>query len=636
MRPKTKFLSVVWGEAYISRFVGLALPSFLAPGNLPALAEDTDLEVVIMTRHKDITFFYQQAAFLRLRAICPVRFVTIDDLMADGVYGVTLTLAYARPIIACGQEMLNTYFVFMNADFVLADGSLSSLCRHIKDGRAIVLGPSFRATAEAVEPALEAALDKKTSTLAIAPRAMVGLAMPHPHATTAAKIVNQSLCHSTHPNQFFWRVDESTLLGRYYLIFMLCLKPERVIDSINGYCDYALIPEMCPSGDEVAMGDSDEFFMLELQERNQESEMLRLGRQSIDEISKSLQYWTTAEHRRAARHNIVLHTKDIPPGVDIAKIEAHKFIDNLQQRLGKPLPHARHRYWVRGVAAWTNLRKSKNPLLLPPELTSISIRSNPISLEAVQHHLLSLFWFIAYKGQQLILGRSEHAGRLAPYLADRLLLQDALADALAQNSGGGTALIIRNNPEQIDPLIKSWSNVETMSLREALNKFSTYSDKHHNAYRSIFVYLSQKNCLQIKGIVDCLLPIIGDEGRLHLVVHSRSGESNEGLSPELIALVEGLSVGSLQIEQCLFVGGAFKQFNRNLFNRRRRSYDRHGWVAFSWILPLLTISLLLTWISNHLSKRIGDRQAVSFSSSIAIRLAPIGVSRYANNTTRTE
>ena len=158
-RPKAKFLTAVWGEAYIRRFAALSLPSFLAPGNLPALAQATDLEVVIMTRRDDVEYFQNHVAFRRLRTICPVRFVEIDDLITTGVYGVTLTLAYARAVIACGSEMLNTHFVFMNADFVLADGSLRALSKHILAGRSIVLGPSFRATAEAVEPRLEDAVD---------------------------------------------------------------------------------------------------------------------------------------------------------------------------------------------------------------------------------------------------------------------------------------------------------------------------------------------------------------------------------------------------------------------------------------------------------------------------------------------
>ncbi len=213
MRPKAKFLTVVWGETYIERFASLALPSFLAEGNLPALAEATELEVVIMTRHDDIEFFQSAPTFHKLTAICPVRFVEIDDLVTTSVYGVTLTLAYARPIIACGAEMLKTHFVFMNADFVLADGSLRSLGRHIVAGRSIVLGPSFRATAEAVEPVLEAMVDTETGVLAVPARRLAKLSLASPHPTTLAKTLNQNFYHSTQPNQFFWQVDKNTGTG---------------------------------------------------------------------------------------------------------------------------------------------------------------------------------------------------------------------------------------------------------------------------------------------------------------------------------------------------------------------------------------------------------------------------------------
>jgi hypothetical protein len=53
---------------------------------LPALAAITDLEVVIMTARTDIKHFDEHATFRRLRAICDVRFVEIDDLITSGIY----------------------------------------------------------------------------------------------------------------------------------------------------------------------------------------------------------------------------------------------------------------------------------------------------------------------------------------------------------------------------------------------------------------------------------------------------------------------------------------------------------------------------------------------------------------------
>jgi hypothetical protein len=82
----------------------------------------------------------------------------------------------------------------MNADFVLADGSLRSLANQILAGRSIVLGPSFRSTAEAVEPALLAAVDSATGTLCMQPARIVDLSIRHPHPTTLAKTVNLGFC----------------------------------------------------------------------------------------------------------------------------------------------------------------------------------------------------------------------------------------------------------------------------------------------------------------------------------------------------------------------------------------------------------------------------------------------------------
>jgi hypothetical protein len=418
MKPKVKFLTVVWGEAYIRRFCALSLPSFVSPGNLPALARDTSLEVVIMTRRNDRKRFEGRRVFERLKAICDVRFVDIDDLITTAVYGVTLTLAYARPIIACGEEMLDTHFVFMNADFVIADGSLRALAKHIHDGRAIVLGPSYRAIADEVEPVLERMIDRETGILEVAPRKMVELSLPFPHRTTTAKLFNQDVFCSTHPNQLFWRVDEHTLLGRYFLVFMLCLKPERVMSAVNCYCDYSFIPELCPSGDEIAMADSDDFFMLELQGRAQETFMLRPGQMTEKAIAASLQEWSTAAHRRAADFDIVFHSRDIPPGIVQVKAVAQRTIDGIRSRLGRPKSHVNHRYWVLGVEAWKRYRKGLGRSQAVPELA-------PYSLGLVPRLLLVRHKLVRTLGKLLAIG-SEMESRLNPRWAALRMFRSAL------------------------------------------------------------------------------------------------------------------------------------------------------------------------------------------------------------------
>lgn len=433
MKPKVKFLTVVWGEAYIERFCDLSLPSFLSPGNLPALAESTNLEVVIMTRKGDRNAFEKRRTFAMLKAICDVRFVDIDDLITTAVYGVTLTLAYARPIIACGEEMLDTHFVFMNADFVLADGSLRSLARHVHEGRAIILGPSYRAIAEEVEPVLERMIDRDTGVLDVPPRKLVELSLPFPHRTTTAKLFNQDVFCSTHPNQLFWRVDENTLLGRYFLIFMLCLKPERVMTAVNCFCDYSFIPELCPSGDEVAMGDSDDFFMLELQGRMQETFMLKQGFMNERRIGASLQEWTTAAHRRAADFDIVFHSRDIPPEILQAKAIAQRTIDEIRSHLGRPKSHVNHRYWVLGVEAWKEYRRKQRLPCDVPELA-------PYSLGLVSRFFVVRHNLVRRLGRLLAIGW-ETESVFNPRWAALRMFQSTLG-ASGPSAGGRMTLVV--------------------------------------------------------------------------------------------------------------------------------------------------------------------------------------------------
>ena len=610
-RRKTRFLTVVWGEAYIRRFATLSLPSFLAPGNLPALAAATDLEVVIMTRREDIDYFHTHRAFQRLRAICPVRFVEIDDLVTTGMYGVTLTLAYARPIIACGAEMLNTHFVFMNADFVLADGSLRSLARHIAAGRSVVLGPSFRATAEQVEPHLETAVDTGSGVLAIAPRVLTALSLPHPHPTTAAKIVNQTFCHSRHPNQFFWQVDASTLLGRYYLIFMLCLKPERIIQSVNCFCDYAFIPEMCPSGDEVAMGDSDEFFMLELQSQKQEMHLLRLGAAKDSNIARSLGEWTTVEHRRAARHDIVFHTADVPPQIEDAKKHADAFVARIAAKLRRPIPHGRHRYWLRAVEAWRQHRESDELSSSPAELAP-----PPTDWLSVGKRWL---WSIAYAGRLKIIGDWPRVTPLHPSWIDFLHLRDAIARICRP---GTRLLVVREHGHAVDPLIPRRLSVRFITPEALLRaKTSATRPAETERFTHVLMYLHRKDCHKTELLVEQCETMIGPGGGCTVFMHddAYTGRFEE----ELLDHVEGVLGWPLRPALCSFVGGRLKRAGQQVLLRVDLSFTRWGLWALPLTLPFLLAWLPLTLLENLCLRLVlPSRNFVRNCTSVLIQIAP--------------
>ena len=299
--PKLKFLTAIWGESYVRMFCSVALPSYLAQGNLPHLAAETDLEILILTSEESLPVFESQPLFARLRALCPVRFILIDDLITTGMYGVTLTLAFARGIHDSGAAQTETAFVFMNADFILADGTLRAMLARIRAGHRCILAPSLRARSETVLPILRGRTDPATGLLTMPPREMVRLALDHLHPTVIAKTVTQQLVTASSHNQIYWQVDADTLLARHYLIFMLAVLPEKPFGAATSYCDYGFEPDMVPSGSFSILEDSDDSFIMELQAAEQERYFTRCGVATPQQIANELSGWTTANQRRVQR-----------------------------------------------------------------------------------------------------------------------------------------------------------------------------------------------------------------------------------------------------------------------------------------------------------------------------------------------
>eukprot|EP00752_Nemacystus_decipiens_P000804 g804.t1 len=357
---KAKFISAIWGRRYIEDFCRISLPSYMARGNIPALTRVCDLEILICTDAASVPLFEQEAIFQDLRELCPVRFLLIDDLIVRGQYGVTLTLAYARAVMDSGAAQTETYFVFMNSDFVLADGSLAHLGARMQSGEPCIMAPSLRGGQDEVLKQLADVYDPQARVLAMPPRDMVRLTLNNLHPTAAAKTVTQSNITCITHNQVYWRVDEATLLGRYYLIFMLAIKPERPMSKVTSYCDYGFVPDLVPSGDVTVIDDSDDFFMLELQPDEQEAEFLRWGETAPAEIAAGLQQWTTKEHRRFADFDVVFHAEDLPPTFSQARADFAAFHDRLTKRIDQPpRDHADHPYWVLGFQSWWLLKSAE-------------------------------------------------------------------------------------------------------------------------------------------------------------------------------------------------------------------------------------------------------------------------------------
>src|SRR5215469_5039917 len=225
-----RIITYAWGAKYVDTLLSLTLPALLAPGNLPYVASEVPCELIILTQWRFFFKINRHPAVACIRKLCPVRLVRLDDLIVSkDKYGMTLTYALHRAFSDLGPAMTEHWQIFLNADFILADGNLRNVIHHLSRGERIVASPSYCTIAEEVIPELHRHLDAATSTLIISHRELARLVLQHRHPVIQGKTVNQTSFHMRYADQFYWSVDDGTLIGYQMPVSIVGLRPERCV-----------------------------------------------------------------------------------------------------------------------------------------------------------------------------------------------------------------------------------------------------------------------------------------------------------------------------------------------------------------------------------------------------------------------
>lgn len=345
MKQNARLIIPVWGERYVGRVLSITLPAVLAPGNLPALCDMFNVELVIVTESRLFNFVRSSQSFQSAARLCAIRLVPLDDLITDvhGDYGMVLTYALFRGFTDLGARMTDTYLLFLNADFVISDGSLRYLGKLMCHGRRLIHAPSFRVTLEDIWPYLQARVDSKSSALSLTSREMAKLALACKHPTVKARTINQRLRHLSWMDQYYWYVDEDTMIVYQSPMALVSIRPERVVTKPSIFFDYGFIPEAAPSVEPTFVSDSDDFFMIELQSRETGSEMMKIGWVSIDELARTESMRATREHRESGKQLFVVHAGELPVDLQDFIEESRAYMAGIYSRLSaSPAPSIGH------------------------------------------------------------------------------------------------------------------------------------------------------------------------------------------------------------------------------------------------------------------------------------------------------
>jgi hypothetical protein len=501
-----RLLLPVWGYNYVKQFLEFSLPTMLAPGNVPALASTLPCTFVLLTSTADADSIAEHPGYRFLSTICDTELQLIDDLITGDNYSTTITLAYERAVRATGSDMRDTCFFFLISDYLVADGSFKNALSRVLAGASGVLAGNFQIIHEDAAPEFHAMFEQDGPDLKIPARELMSWALEHLHPMTAANMVNFPLSHSAHTNRLFWRVDQDTLIGRFYLMHMICIRPEIEDFVIGSSCDYSFIPEMCPSGAVEALTDSDEYLVVEMQPREHEQGFLRIGAFFPAALAHSLSEWTTARHRENARSTLVFHAKDVPPSLPDFLGEADRFIESIGERLSRtPQPHRDHPYWLGAIAAHRS------------SLKRLRRERAATAAEPAEEHT---GWSLPHLIQELkilVFGRPPHVHLWHPRWPDYRVLLDTLHGLLAPKAG--TLLVVGRNTIYL----KNWiseltADAKILQTAELLDLDREDYSASLKSFQGSIVFVNEGELRLCAPLVERILPLLAEGGFLMLTI----------------------------------------------------------------------------------------------------------------------
>lgn len=343
---RVRLVTFAWGKSYVDNLLERALSSALAPGNLPTLAKHFDCTVVIVTEESLFTYVKSHPISVKLQLVCPLKLVSLDDLIGEPwQYGITLAYALFRGFSDLASEMTESFILFLNADFVLADGSYEQLMPHMLAGKRALFAPSYCAVEEEVTPLLQANAVSHNGAIVMAPRAMADMIIAHRHNTILAKTLNQDVCHFAYSDQFYWQVDEHTIVGHQMPIALVGVRPEVWVTDINTFWDWGVVYELCPSRKMTVLGDSDEFLMLELRARNTHIESIRHGHGTPKSKALGMSGYITQYQLDHAKSPLTLHGGDLPDNIEIARAALDAGTKEILKHVAQAPKHSGHKAW---------------------------------------------------------------------------------------------------------------------------------------------------------------------------------------------------------------------------------------------------------------------------------------------------
>jgi hypothetical protein len=306
------FITPVWGEAYVERFVKLCLPAQLSAGNLGSVPKDRGL-FLIYTRGEFARTITRSPAYRKLKSMMPTAVKSLDDL-PDPRFNKNphelQTAAYLRGLRAgAGKE---TAFVFLTPDILVGDGTYRNMVRLAEAGQRVHLLAGIRMLSEGAVACVTQHRGTGPADVAIPCRSLVRFCLDNPHPLARGHMVNDGKVLAA--EHLYWKVGDHGLLARGFHLHPLLVWPRDPNAVIRNTLDDEYVSRACPDrADWHAVVDSDEMCVVEFSDRGHKTNMLAPEPMSDRALAKFLHDHTSPDHREHVLNRLFFHTQGVVP-----------------------------------------------------------------------------------------------------------------------------------------------------------------------------------------------------------------------------------------------------------------------------------------------------------------------------------
>jgi hypothetical protein len=604
MKDTARLIIPVWGERYLSKVLSITLPALLAPGNLPALSESFEIELVIVTESRLFDTVKASNAFQTAAKICATQLIPLDDLLTDvpDDYGMVLTYALFRGFADLGARVTDTYLLLFNADFIISDGSLRHLAKLMREGHRVIHAPSFRVVLEDVWPQLQARVDGASCSLRMSSRDLVKLAVANKHPTVKVRTVNQRIRHQYWMDQYYWYVDEDTIIGYQSPVALIAVKPERVVGEPTSFWDYGFIPEAAPTATPVFVTDSDDFFMIEPQSSETGSEMIRIGWFSLDDMAQRESERSTEQHREAVRHLLKIHAADLPADLAPVVSESRTYMEEFQRRMSSgSASHIGHPLlgrWFDEAKARRRGTRSAGSQMRPgsqasgPAISPRELRRNLGIMRVLFGGLRTIY--------RSTFGEPPQVGRCHPLWADLSPICRRIV-ALDQ-AGQQNILWVGSTPSPLDRLTVGGRIAPAMLVASEQRK----ALQENGPYDACICELTIEEFLKLDSLYAAIRLLVRDGGQIVVYVFKR-----RNLFDSVDLLLTRMEFPDVDISEIHFFGTRATTFLRLVHLKASQSFPNHPVARALTVSATLILLAPALWLANA---RAARRDTAIFSS----------------------